>query len=100
MAGRHKRAATLAPTEERPTLPCDRCVDPARVRVKTLLGWQNLCHKCDDRRVQAEAETYCKAKDLNTLEKQQAYCRTALKRGIAKSAPGREPGADDEEVTA
>ena len=85
---------------ERPALPCERCVDPARVRVRTAAGWQNLCHKCNDRLIQAEAEDYCKAHGLDTLEKQKAYCRSRLKAGLIQSPPPREPGDDDEQAPA
>jgi len=94
------RPPPKTPEPERPALSCDRCVDPARVRVRTAAGWQNLCHKCDDRRIHAEGEDYCNTHGLDTLEKQKAYCRAMLKRGIAKSAPAREPGQDDKEATA
>lgn len=100
MAARRKEASTQTPAPERPETPCARCVDPARVRARTTVGWQNLCHKCNDRRLHNEAEEFCKREGLDTLEKQQEYCRTVMRRGIVKSAPVREPGQDEEEFRA
>lgn len=83
---------------QHPTLLCSSggCPYEARVKVKNLL----LCYSCRDAQVTREHAEWCKAHGLDTLDKQKAYCRTLLKRGIVKQSPGREPGQDDEGVTA
>jgi len=75
------------------------CPYEARVRRRAEGKWRNYCHSCDDKFHHAENARWCQEHSLDTAEKQKAYCRAQLKRGLVKQGPSREPGEDDGEVT-
>ena len=64
-------------------------------------AWLNLCHACEDALRRRENYEYCTAMGLDTPAKQRSWCMQQLKAPdrILHRAP-REPGQDDEEVTA
>lgn len=77
------------------------CLHDAVLKVKTSTGWANLCH--DHSRIyhHAKAEKYCNELGLDTREKRMAWLRKNWKQ-IPAPLPDqiREPGQDDEELTA
>lgn len=77
------------------------CQHDAVLKVKTPTGWANLCH--DHSRIyhHAKAEKYCNELGIDTREKRMAWLRKNWKQiPAALPAPMREPGQDDEELTA
>lgn len=72
MALRSKQPAS----EPRPSVPCahDLCPQPALVRVKLEQGWANLCRKHYEYHAQRQANEFCIANGLETLEQKRAYC--------------------------
>jgi hypothetical protein len=63
-------------------------------------AWLNVCHACEDRIRRKENEEYCAATGIDTPAKQRRWCLTQLRRGALLPRVSREPGQDDEEVTA
>jgi hypothetical protein len=66
-------------------------------------AWLTLCHACDDALNRKQNQEYCAAMGLDTPAKQRAWCLKQLGRGagMLQAEPTlREPGQDDEEVTA
>lgn len=114
---KHKHQEPVSPAH--PPLMCANggCPYEARVKVRRRRlergpngklrhrpygAWLNLCHSCDDARVRGENTEYCREMGLDTPAKQRAWCLEQLKHGIVKRefARAREPGDDDEEVSA
>lgn len=71
MAGRAAQKALETPLEKR-VIYCDTvgCEQQAFNRV----GDRNLCASCVGLKRHAEAEAYCSAQGLDTIEKKRAYC--------------------------
>ena len=115
-AKRQNRAPEHPPA---PPLPCATpdCHYEARVKVgvkrlratpdgrQVLLEgppWTLLCHSCNDKRVRAENKQWCIEHGFDTVEKQREFVRGQIKNIGMKREPVtmREPGDDDEEITA
>lgn len=54
------------------------CPDDATIRVRTATGWANLCRGHYDLHWQREADAFCKAAGLNTIEQKRWFCMNGM----------------------
>ena len=99
-----RRAKAQVQDDPRPFVACahDDCRYRARAKVKTPLGWANLCADHYEQKYLTEARTTCERLGLVTVDQRRAYVRAAMRKLAAKWEPvyQREPGEDLDEVAA
>lgn len=90
-----RRTATAAQNVE--TVLCSRCAVSAMIKLKIGDEWVNFCLRHADEYRAGQAREYCAAKGLTTVRSIKAWLRD---QALMKRVPIREPGQDDEEMTA
>lgn len=84
----------LAYPNEQPRVPCcyEGCFISATVKIKTPLGWANLCDMHYPEHFRKEANKTCERLGLDTPAKQRRWVKDWM---LANKLPMREPGEDE-----
>lgn len=86
----------LAYPDEPPRVPCchEGCFVSAKVKIKTPLGWANLCDMHYPEYFRKEADKTCERMGLDTPAKQRRFVMDCA---LAHKLPIREPGEEEAE---